>query len=82
MRMSFDHRQPDSVVSKVERDTVVRLGKFMTANGMARATAFAFCKQFMDRLNSERETLRGRAILRLPGLADGASWVLPGGTHP
>ena len=54
MRMSFDHWQPDTIVSKIERDTVVRLGKFMTANGMARATAFAFCKQFMDRLNSER----------------------------
>lgn len=55
MRMSFDHWQPDTIVSKIERDTVVRLGKFMTANGMARATAFAFCKQFMDRLNKERE---------------------------
>ena len=56
MRMSFEHWQPDTVVSKIERDTVVRLGKFMTANGMSRETAFAFCKQFMERLNSERET--------------------------
>lgn len=56
MRMSFDHWKPDTIVSNIERDTVVRLGKFMTANGMAKDTASSFCKQFMDKLNSERES--------------------------
>lgn len=56
MRMSFDHWQPDTIVSNIECDTVVSLGKFMTANGMAKDTAFSFCKQFMDKLNSERES--------------------------
>ena len=56
MRLSFDYWHPETLVTKTERDTVVKLGKFMTANGMAKATAFAFCKQFMDKLNSERES--------------------------
>lgn len=57
MRLAFQYWEPESMVTKVERDTVIHMGKFMVRNGMDAATAHNFCKQFLLDLKARRQTI-------------------------
>ncbi len=57
MRLAFQYWEPDSTVAKVERDTVIHMGKFMVRHGMDAATAKSFCQQFLLDLKAKRQAL-------------------------
>lgn len=55
MNLGFQHWCPETTVTKVERDTVIAMGRFMVAGGLPVETAKTICSQFMDKLNAQRE---------------------------
>lgn len=57
MNLGFQHWEPETTVTKVERDTVVKMGRFMVQNGLPKETAHTLCKAFMQELNARRDDI-------------------------
>lgn len=57
MNLGFQHWEPETTVTKVERDTVLKMGRFMVQNGLPKETAHTLCKAFMQELNTRRNDI-------------------------
>lgn len=57
MQLAFSYWEPKSYVSIIEKETVKRLGIFLSDNGIDESTAATLCKQFLIDLNVSRSDL-------------------------
>lgn len=57
LNLAFQYWEPEILVTTIERNTVVKLGKFMVAQGLPAETAKTFCREFMEKLNTERSSI-------------------------
>lgn len=55
LNLGFQYFEPELRVTTIERNTVIKLGKFMVANGLPAETAKTLCAEFMNELNARRE---------------------------
>lgn len=53
--LGFDYWEPETTVTKIERDTVLKMCRFMVANGLPAETAKIIGKSFMDEANRQRQ---------------------------
>lgn len=55
LNLGFQYFEPELRVTTIERNTVLKFGKFMVANGLPAETAKTLCVEFMNELNARRE---------------------------
>jgi hypothetical protein len=55
LSLGFEYWEPETVVTKIERDTVLKMCRFMVANGLPAETAKAIGTAFMEEANRQRQ---------------------------
>lgn len=57
LNLGFQYWEPDTTVTKIERDTVIKMCRFMVANGLDARTAKTIGKAYMEETRRQRETV-------------------------
>lgn len=56
-QLAFQYWEPESLITKTERDTVVKLGKFLVTHGLHRDTVRSLCAEFVGHLKTARQSV-------------------------